>query len=164
MSENDVSYVPHNLSEEKDIINIKLNHKNSSEIDNKKNDIYTVVVSTEGSLMEKSKTDKDDDEVIKIVNSTINQTELQTTTPLDNRIPNYEPTTSTDASVVETSTGVENAIERAPEKQETTTPEVIKAEDLTVKSVFTSWSTWSSCSRSCGGGVKSQSRRCVKRT
>lgn len=45
-----------------------------------------------------------------------------------------------------------------------TTTEAIMADELTVKSVFTSWSNWTTCSRSCGGGVKSQFRKCVKRT
>lgn len=42
--------------------------------------------------------------------------------------------------------------------------ESTRADEIIVKSVFTSWSNWTPCSRSCGGGVKSQIRKCIKRT
>ena len=35
--------------------------------------------------------------------------------------------------------------------------------NLTVRHVFGPWSEWTECSRSCGGGVKSQHRKCWRR-
>lgn len=184
ISENDVSYVPHNLSEEKDKkLRINQSISNDSSSNNNRNDIYNVVSSsTHETLLEKDAIKED--EIIKIVNnidevrSSTSKTDASHTTQLDNNIPNYDATTSTEASILETSTietglkEVENSIERIPEMDNVSSKssekqeqqEVIKAEDISVKSVFTSWSNWSLCSRSCGGGVKSQSRKCVKRT
>lgn len=171
ISENDVSYVPHNLSEEKDK-QIRVNPSDSSNSSiNNRYDIYNVVSSsTYETPLEKT------DAVIEIVNKkddeiTSSTAKTGATTQLDNNIPNYDATTSTEGEPVETST-IENSLERVPEmenvvkksaeKQEEM--EAVKAEDLSIKSVFTSWSGWSLCSRPCGGGVKSQSRKCVKRT
>ncbi|XP_055643965.1 A disintegrin and metalloproteinase with thrombospondin motifs 7 [Toxorhynchites rutilus septentrionalis] len=35
--------------------------------------------------------------------------------------------------------------------------------NITVRNVFGPWSNWTACSRSCGGGVKSQQRKCWRR-
>ncbi|XP_058839200.1 uncharacterized protein LOC131694736, partial [Topomyia yanbarensis] len=35
--------------------------------------------------------------------------------------------------------------------------------NVTVRNVFGPWSNWTACSRSCGGGVKSQQRKCWRR-
>lgn len=173
ISENDVSYVPHNLSEEKDKKN-RVNQSdtsNSSSINNRY-DIYNVgSSSTHETPLETETTEEEIEIVNKMDEFMSSTTKTGATTQIDNDIPNYDATTSTGPSIIETST-VESSIERVPEMEDLVKNssdkeenlEVIKAEDLSVKSVFTSWSNWSLCSRPCGGGVKSQSRKCVKRT
>lgn len=176
MSENDVSYVPHDLNKE-------------LEVDRRTNLIVTS--STEDTNQGMRVISSEEDLSNAIESNTFEVTSPWTLSTSSNpeekflnssglidsfterEIKNYKKeesiglsstTSSTELSPVATITPEITTLSKFEKSQDTTSESPIKADDITIKSVFTSWSTWSSCSRSCGGGVKTQSRKCVKRT
>lgn len=82
--------------------------------------------------------------------------------------PNYAASTEAPITLTTTHQPEDETLEKVGvstlEPPTTTTTDAIRADEIVMKSVFTSWSNWTSCSRSCGGGVKSQIRKCVKRS